>query len=186
MFNIGEYIVYGNRGVCEVVDVGNMSMSSMDKDKLYYTLIPIYARGSKIYSPVDNTKVVIRPVISHDEALELIDNMPEIGFVETVDEKKREIVYKEAIRTAKCEELIKVIKTLHRRREIRLAGGKKFTAVDERYFNAARDCLYGELAVALDIDVDEVEDYIQHRIEDDCNDSISDIAVENESNMDEE
>ena len=39
MFNIGEYIVYGNRGVCEVADVSKMSMSVMDKDKLYYTLV---------------------------------------------------------------------------------------------------------------------------------------------------
>ncbi len=167
MFNIGEYIVYGNRGVCEVANVSKMEMSSMDKDKLYYTLVPIYARGSKIYSPVDNTKVVIRPVITQEEALELIDNIPEIGLVEDVDEKKREIVYKDAIKTGKCEELIKVIKTLNKRREIRLAGGKKFTAVDERYFNVARDCLYGELAVALDIDVDDVEEYIHNRIESD-------------------
>ena len=89
MFNIGEYIVYGNKGVCEVADVSKMSMSAMDKDKLYYTLVPIYARGSKIYSPVDNTKVVIRPVITHDEALELIDNIPDIEMVEDVDDKKR-------------------------------------------------------------------------------------------------
>ncbi|MBE5936235.1 MAG: CarD family transcriptional regulator [Lachnospiraceae bacterium] len=165
MFNIGEYIVYGNRGVCEVTDVSKMSMSAMDKDKLYYTLVPIYAKGSKIYSPVDNTKVIIRPVITHDEAIELINNIPDIGYVEDVDEKKREMVYKDAIRTGKCEELIKVIKTLNKRREIRLAGGKKFTAVDERYFNSARDCLYGELAVALDIPVDDVEGYIAERIE---------------------
>lgn len=167
MFNIGEYIVYGNRGVCEVADVGKMSMSSMDKDKLYYTLVPVYARGSKIYSPVDNQKVAIRPIISQQEANDLIDSMPSIGYVEDVDDKKREVVYKDAIRTGKCEELIKVIKTLNRRREIRLAGGKKFTAVDERYYNSARDCLYGELAIALDINVDDVEDYIHDRIDSD-------------------
>ena len=167
MFNIGEYIVYGNRGVCEVADVSKMSMSAMDKDKLYYTLVPVYARGSKIYSPVDNQKVVIRPVISQQEANELIDSMPSIGYVEDVDDKKREVIYKDAIRTGKCEELIKVIKTLNRRREIRLAGGKKFTSVDERYYNSARDCLYGELAIALDIKVDDVEDYIHDRIDSD-------------------
>ena len=165
MFNIGEYIVYGNRGVCEVADVGKMSMSAMDEDKLYYTLVPVYARGSKIYSPVDNTKVVIRPVISHDEAIELIDSMPKIGYVEDVDDKKREMVYKDAIKTGSCEELVKVIKTLYRRREIRLAGGKKFTSVDERYYKSARDCLYGELAIALDIEVDDVESYINERID---------------------
>ena len=53
------------------------------------------------------------------------------------------------------------------RKEIRLAGGKKFTAVDERYFKSARDCLYGELAIALDIDVDDVEEYIHDRIDQD-------------------
>ena len=46
----------------------------------------------------------------------------------------------------------------------RIEDGKKFTAIDERYLNQAKGCLYGEMAVALDMDRDDVEDYRTKRI----------------------
>lgn len=164
MFDIGEYIIYGNHGVCEVKEISKKTMSSMIGEKLYYTLSPIYVKGSTVYSPVDNSKVAIRPVLTKDEAEDLIDHMPEVELLENVEEKKREVVYKEAIRSCDCVELVRIIKTLYKRRQERLDDGKKFTAIDERYFNQARGCLYGEMAVALDMDMDDVEDYITNRI----------------------
>ena len=34
----------------------------------------------------------------------------------------------------------------------------------QRYLNQAKGCLYGEMAIALDMDKEEVEDYITNRI----------------------
>ena len=164
MFDIGEYIIYGNHGVCEVKEISKKTISSMIGEKLYYTLSPVYVKGSTVYSPVDNCKVAIRPVLTKDEAEDLIDHMPEVGLIEHVEEKKREKVYKEAIRSCDCKELVKIIKTLYKRRQERIEDGKKFTAIDERYLNQAKGCLYGEMAVALDMDRDDVEDYITKRI----------------------
>ena len=165
MFSIGEYIIYGSHGVCEVKEISKKTISSMIGEKLYYTLAPVYVKGSTIYSPVDNGKVAIRPVLTKDEAEELIDEMPEVNLIDNVDEKKRELVYKDAIRSCDCRELIKIIKTLYKRRQDRIEDGKKFTAIDERYFNQAKGCLYGEIAIALDIEMDQVEDYIHNRLE---------------------
>ncbi len=165
MFDIGEYIIYGNHGVCEVKEISKKTISSMIGEKLYYTLAPVYTKGSTIYSPVDNGKVAIRSVLTKDEAEELIESMPEIGLIENVEEKKREILYKDMIRSCNCKALISMIKTLYKRRKERIEEGKKFTAVDERYYNQAKGCLYGEIAIALDMDMEDVEDYILHRIE---------------------
>lgn len=165
MFDIGEYIIYGNHGVCEVKEIGKKTISSMIGEKLYYTLAPVYVKGSTIYSPVDNGKVAIRPVLTKDEAEELIDDMPEIGLIDNVDEKKRETLYKDTIRSCDCRELISMIKTLYQRRKERIEDGKKFTAIDERYFNQAKGCLYGEIAIALDMNMEEVEDYMSNKIE---------------------
>jgi CarD family transcriptional regulator len=151
--------------VCEVKEISKKTISSMIGEKLYYTLAPVYVKGSTIYSPVDNKKVTIRPVLTKNEAEELIDNMPQIKLLEQVDEKKRELIYKDAIKSCDCKELIKIIKTLYKRRQDRIEDGKKFTAVDERYFNQAKGCLYGEIAIALDMKMDDVEDYITGRIE---------------------
>ena len=60
---------------------------------------------------------------------------------------------------------MKIIKTIRQRKQKRIQAGRKVTAVDAKYFHIAEDNLYGELAVALDIDRNEVENYIADAIE---------------------
>lgn len=165
MFDIGEYIIYGSHGVCEVKEISKKTMSALIGEKLYYTLAPVYVKGSTIYSPVDNGKVAIRPVLTRDEAENLINEMPQVNLIENVDEKKRETLYKDAIKSCDCRELIKIIKTLYKRRKERIEDGKKFTAIDERYFKQAKGCLYGEIAIALDMEMEQVEEYITTRLQ---------------------
>lgn len=76
MFEVGDYLIYGLNGVCRVEAVGTMEMSGMPKDRLYYTLIPVYQSGCRLFTPVDNVKTVIRPLVSREEALAYIDRMP--------------------------------------------------------------------------------------------------------------
>ena len=52
MYNIGELIVYGRSGVCRVENIGYPEIPGIKKDKLYYTLVPLYNKG-KIFIPVD-------------------------------------------------------------------------------------------------------------------------------------
>ncbi len=165
MFSIGEYIVYGMNGVCRVEEIGPMNMSGVESDKIYYTLLPLYTKGSRVFTPVDNQKVVMRPVISKQEACELIDNMKQIEQIEVADDKHRELAYKEAVKSCDCKELIRIINTARKRKEERLAQGKKMSACDERYLKQAQDNLYGEFAVSLKMEKGEVEDFITHRME---------------------
>ena len=67
-------IVYGNEGVCRVEEIGTPKISGVDKHREYYTLAPIYREG-KVFTPVDS-KVFMRPVITREEALALIDRIP--------------------------------------------------------------------------------------------------------------
>ncbi|MBO5088633.1 MAG: CarD family transcriptional regulator [Lachnospiraceae bacterium] len=165
MFSIGEYIVYGLNGVCRVEEIGPMNMSGVESDKIYYTLLPLYTKGSRVFTPVDNQKVVMRPVISKQEACQLIDDMPSIDGIEVVDDKRRELAYKEAVKSCDCRELIRIINTALKRKEERLAQGKKMSACDERYLKQAQDTLYGEFAISLKIEKGEVQDFITNRME---------------------
>ena len=45
-----------------------------------------------------------------------------------------------------------------------IAAGKKMTASDEKYFHLAEESLYGEFAVTLGIDRDQVREFITNRI----------------------
>lgn len=165
MFSVDDYIVYGTTGVCKVVQIGPMKMSGVSGDRIYYTLAPVYSKGSTIFTPADNDKVIMRPVLTRDEAEKLIDEIQELDTLWVPDEKKREDIYKQSIRTCECTEWIKIIKALYLRKADRIAEGKKVTVNDTKYLHLAEERLYGELAISLDMQKDEVEDYITKRIE---------------------
>ena len=164
MFKIGDYVAHYKSGVCEVTDIGKLSISS-DQNKDYYTLKPIYDGAGTLYTPVANERNQIREVITTERAKELIEEMPDIATLEVTDERKREATYKEALMRNACDGWIAIIKTSYRRKMDRIAAGKKVINVDDRYLTSAERFLYGELAVALGIGKDEVKKYIIDRIE---------------------
>lgn len=160
MFEVGDYIVYGLNGVCKVEEVGPMESSSDLSEKLYYTLLPVYILGSRIITPVDNKKVKMRPIITKPEVMELINNMKQCEPLWIDADREREEIYRQAIKDTNSFALIRMIKALYLRKESRLAQGKKATASDEKYFKLAEESLYGEFAIALDMDRKDVNEYI--------------------------
>lgn len=166
MFKIGDYVVYGNSGVCKVEDIGPLSIGSRDKD--YYTLIPVYGKNSKLYTAVDSDKVVIRPIMTRQESDALIDAMEEISELSICDEKRREDIYKETMRTCDCKEWVRIIKTLYTRKMDRISRGKKVTSSDERYLQMAEENLFGELAFSLQIPKEKVGEFISEKIREKC------------------
>lgn len=165
MFEKGEYVVYGQNGICMVEDTTTLSLPDVKEGKLYYVLIPQNTSGGKIYSPVENNKVIMRRVLTGPEASALIDEMPDIEELMISNDRGREEIYKQAIRTCDCREWVKIIKTLHAREEERKQHGRKMTSTDERYFRQAEDNLFNELSMALHIEKDEVSDFIRKRME---------------------
>lgn len=165
MFEIGDYIIYGTNGVCRVQAIGKVDMGSNSKNKSYYTLVPVYQKGSTVFTPVDNDKVPMRPVISEAEAKALVDRIKDVESIGVQDEKKREDVYKKTLRKCDCLETVRIIKTLYSRQQTRMAEGKKVTSSDERYLNIAEDNLYGELALALHMEKGDVAEFIASRVE---------------------
>lgn len=165
MFKIGSIIVYGNHGPCEVTAVGTITTQGVDKEKLFYTLCPYYSRTSKIFTPVDNQKVIMRAILTKNEVIQIIDEMNEIEVLWISDEKKRESEYKEALSKCDCRELVRIIKTIYARKLERIAEGKKITAADERYFKMAEENLYGELAIPLELTKEETREFVVDRVE---------------------
>ena len=149
MYQIGDYVVKINNGICKVEDIMNLDMPSVDKNRLYYLLIPQDENRTKFYVPTDRESTDIRKVMSEEEAWYIIRKIPQIEEAWITDEKQREQKYKEAIRSGEPEALVSIIKNMYMRRQRRDAQGKKSTSTDERYFKLAEDYLYSELAFAL-------------------------------------
>ena len=162
MCKVGDYVVYGNTGVCKIEDIGPLSIGSSDKE--YYTLVPVYGRNSKLYTAVDSDKVVIRPIMTKQEGDALINEMEEIDALRIGDEKRREEIYKETMRTCDCKEWVRIIKTLYSRKMDRLSRGKKVTSSDERYLQMAEENLFGELAFSLQMPKEKVGEFIGEKI----------------------
>lgn len=164
MFDLGDYIIYGGEGVCVVEDIGCPNVSGANKDRLYYTLSPLYRTG-RVFAPVDSP-VFMRPVISREEAIELIRSMPSVTGELYENSNLRFLTehYQRAIQAYDCSGLVKLIKDVYLKRAHVNSLGKKLGQIDERYMKRAEEMLYGELAVALEIDRSEVHSYIQNAL----------------------
>ena len=165
MFEVGDYIIYGNNGVCKITNVGPMDMPGVPKSKLYYTMTPCYIRDSSIFTPVDNDRVVMRKVMSRQEAEKFLETAEDIDKLDIKEEKQREQEYKAAILTCDPTVLVGIIKTIQDRMQDRIAEGKKVTASDTKYIHIAEDSLYGELAISFDMEKDDVKAYVKDRID---------------------
>ena len=165
MFNKGEYVVSGNKGVCSVEDVTTLDILGVDKKREYYILKPIYMAGSTVYIPVDAAEESMRRVLSRQEADELISGISNIPLITITNDKLLEQEYRGCMKSNNCKEWIKIIKTIYLRKQKRLEAGRKVTAVDVKYFRMAEDNLYGELAISLGMTRGDVEHYITEEME---------------------
>ena len=76
MFAAGDLVVYGGEGVCRVESIGPSGLAYDDGTRLYYHLTPLYRSGT-VMTPVD-TGVLMRSVITREEALALIAAIPSL------------------------------------------------------------------------------------------------------------
>lgn len=160
MYNVGDIIVYGEHGICRVAAVGPLNLGG-PSDRLYYTLHPYYQPELVIYAPIDNERVVIRPPITKEEAEQIVSDLPDVAEMEIPDEKGRELLFSQIQHGCDCRALAGMLKALYQRRAQRQKKGRRATSLDERYFRAAEDQLFGELAFALKMDRNEATTYIR-------------------------
>lgn len=165
MFAAGDYVVYGQTGICQVMDVTTMKMDGVPKDRLYYVLRPDGKKDGRIYTPVENNKLAMRRMMTKEEAEQLIDDIPQLEILNIPNDKLREECYKECLKSCESRELVRMIKTIHGRNKERMSRGKKGTSMDERYIKMAEDSLYGELSVLLKMPRQEVKFYILDRVQ---------------------
>lgn len=164
MFKVGDFVIYGSSGACRISEVGPIDFPGADQEKIYYTMTPCYIRDSSIFTPVDNRRVVLRSVMTKDEADHFLDHLGEIRPLKVEEEKKREIAYKQALLTCEPKQIVSLIKTINARIAQRTAEGKKVTSADMKYIHIAEDSLYGELAISLGMEREEVEPYVKAKL----------------------
>lgn len=165
MFQPGDLVVYGPTGVCRVEAVTCSKPSQGEKERPYYRLRPLHQDGV-IYTPADQTRIPIRPVISAQEA--------EASSMRSPPSRPRPIT------PPPCSCSPGTTRSCTHRQLPGSGGagdvglcqapaghgqGPPAGAVDERFSKQAQQLLHSELAVALGIPCEEVPDYIARRVE---------------------
>lgn len=148
MYAVGEKIIYGEQGACEVSEVGHVAMQGIAKDRLFYTLRPL-SGGGTIYAPVDSP-VYTSHVMAPEEAKAFLAAIPSIEATYCTEVKvtKADAYYKSIFSSHSREALIAMLKGLKgcstdRRQTLNLRL--------ERISKRARDLLESELSAALGI-----------------------------------
>ena len=152
MFQPGDLVVYGATGVCRVEEITCPGGTGADRNRRFYLLKPLQQDGV-IYTPVDNAKVPMRPVISRAEAY----HGPTLQALAQH--------YQSAVRSHDCRDLVELMMSIYAKRRQAEAQKRRLGMVDERFMKQAERLLYGELSVALDIPFDQVEPYIARRVD---------------------
>lgn len=165
MYQIGDLIHYGSTGICRVIDIKTQNLPGVKKDQLFYVLKPLYQECT-ISLPVDNQKVFTRPIISRDEANRIIDTIPTIKAEAYHSRVLRDLSehYEAAFASHSCEALVELTMSIYAKKKYMEQQKRKFGAVDERFMKRAEEMLFGELAAALEINKESVQEYISNRI----------------------
>ncbi len=159
MYTVGDKIIYGESGVCTVEKIAPLEISGSSPDKLYYHLTPLIGSGT-FFTPVDSA-TYMRPVMSREDAETFILSIPAIDPAICNDNRFNHVdsFYRERFKTHSLEDLVSVIKGL----TIRLSEKKTRSTRAEATIKRAKDILYGELSVSLEMDLKHIESYISER-----------------------
>ncbi len=162
-FSIGELILYGETGVCRVTDIVEKPFLGVVQS--CYQLQPMY-QSCAIFTPVNNSNVYMRPIITREQAQSLIDSIPNIAPEVVSASTPRQLTdkYNEIIKLHDCEKLVALTKLINEKRQKAIASKKKLSAIDERFYKKAEELLLGELAAALDVDKAGVKGYIEDKV----------------------
>lgn len=163
MFKENDVVFYGIQGVCRVQSIE--IKRSEDVETSYYVLAPVLNPTSCIYVPTENAVLTerMKPVMSKDEVLALIDSIPAMEKIWVPEPNARKERFKNVLLSGDRYQIGALIKTLYAHRKEQQSKGKKLHIADERYLKEAEKALCSEFAVTLEKRMDEVAAIVAER-----------------------
>ena len=162
-FDIGEYVSYGINGMCNIEDIRPMQLSQSVEKMMYYILRPESNPKSTIFVPVNNQKLVskMREPMTKDEINAMLVRMKDRTLEWEKDVRFRTESFHEILNNGVNQDLILMIRCLHRKRQELVQLGKKLPARDSNTLKTAERLVEEEFAHVLHIKCEEVSDYIR-------------------------
>ena len=178
MYSIGEIVLYGSNGVCEITEI---TTKKIGKDSIeYYVLKPVCSDSSTLFVPTQNEMLVsrMRAVLSSDEIKDILlvnlfyDSMNYVSNGTTIydlflsqktdneiwidNKAERCEKIKEIISGGDCMKLVELIRRMHFHSKLQLKKGRRLHITDERFLKEAEKMVCDEVSVVLHIDRNDV------------------------------
>lgn len=165
MYDINDYVMCGENGVCKVVEIGTPPIGGIDKQRQYYFLEPIKGKTNVIYSPVDMQKNSLRYVIEKKDAKKLLEEIDALEITWEDKDNLRKEKYKQILSKYDCHGWLGMIKTVYNKKKELTQKGKKLHSVDMIYLSKLENLLYEELAFVMNTTKEEVMQIITQKLE---------------------
>lgn len=170
MFNPGDIVVHHHR-VCEVVAVHEAYFEERD----YLELRALFERSLKVFVALDDAEESVRPVMTREEALALVDSIVDMdpidesqvvpeGATATLAERRMREEYEHRMKAKEPEALVPILKSAYLHAKKREAMGRSATSTDKKYYTMAEGLLCDELSLSLGIDREETPEFLKNRI----------------------
>ena len=160
---IGDHVHYGAHGVCQVC--GREARRLGGEEQVYFTLRPTGSENILLYLPenAEPEKVRLRPLMSRQEILTMLDRTRCTPAEWIADSKLRRETFTRVLRQGDVEELIRMLKCIYQH-QAALPQGKQLPMSDQEMRQAAQRQLYSEMAYVLSIDESQIQSYILEQV----------------------
>lgn len=163
LYSKGEAVVCKGSGVCEIIDIKKEKFA--DKTQNYYVLCPVNETcPTKIYIPVANEEIRLRPPLTKEDILSYVRAVKEEKSFWVDDEKARERVFADIIRSGEFTKIIKLIGDIYNHQSEKKKSGGKLRHSDEQILKEGEKIISGEFSFVLEITPKEVKNFILNEL----------------------
>lgn len=160
-YKIGDYVLYGFSGSCQVIEIGPLSFGG--PDKIYYSLKPVYDSRSTIYVPLNKEDEIVRKVITKPEAEEVLETIMHRQSKEMTLERD---VCEAVLKSGDNVEVSQVIRQLRSLRKENRKNHKGLNISEERILRDAERIFFSEIATAFEMTMEDTLAEFSARLDD--------------------
>ena len=164
MYELNEILVYGNNGVCRLVDIRKEIFTG--SPAMYYILSPVFGGQTTLYVPIENTALSskLRPVMLKETLHEMMLTAKSSAADWEKDDRLRSEKFHTIVSNGLSSELLTVLKSLVIHRNELKQTVKKLHNADERTLALCEKIIGEEYAYAFGVDVSDALSHIENEL----------------------
>ncbi len=164
MFSVGDTVIHSGMGVCRIESIEKKEIIK-GKTNEFYILKPIYeSSNTTIYVPINSDKIKLRRLLTREDIIKILSSLEENKSEWIDNDLRRKEEYSRIIKSGDHIAIMGIIKELYLRKCEKQAVGKRLHIADEKLLNEAQKIIHQELAFTMNIQLDDVADFIGEQI----------------------